>query len=131
MFALLMDQLTNAKVQKDPCSPFPTCLTSFQLWLIVGLVKDFCSVDGVINGIREFFGPQRDFLYDGPEIFPKRFFIASNIWQGLGWGAIVYLAALSGVDPHLHEAATLDGATAGSVSVTSLAGYRSDDDHSC
>ena len=40
----------------------------------------------------------------------RTIFIASNIWQGLGWGAIVYLAALSGVDPQLHEAATLDGA---------------------
>ena len=40
----------------------------------------------------------------------RTIFIASNIWQGLGWGAIVYLAALSTVDPQLHEAATLDGA---------------------
>jgi putative aldouronate transport system permease protein len=35
----------------------------------------------------------------------------SGVWQGMGWGAIVYLAALAGVDPALHEAAEIDGAT--------------------
>ena len=77
--------------------------------VIVGLVKDFCSVDGVINGIREFFGLNAVSFMTDPKYF-RTIFIASNIWQGLGWGAIVYLAALSGVDPQLHEAATLDGA---------------------
>ena len=66
-------------------------------------------MDGVINVIREAFGGQAISFMTDPKYF-RTIFIASNIWQGLGWGAIVYLAALSAVDPQLHEAATLDGA---------------------
>ena len=55
IFALLMDQLTNAKFKKtvQSISYLPYFISTV---VIVGLVKDFCSVDGVINGIREFFG---------------------------------------------------------------------------
>ena len=69
--------------------------------VIVGLVKSFCSVDGVINVIREAFGGQAISFMTDPKYF-RTIFIASNIWQGLGWGAIVYLAALSAVDPQIH-----------------------------
>ena len=108
IFALLMDQLTNAKFKKtvQSISYLPYFISTV---VIVGLVKDFCSVDGVINGIREFFGLNAVSFMTDPKYF-RTIFIASNLWQGLGWGAIVYLAALSGVDPQLHEAATLDGA---------------------
>ncbi len=47
---------------------------------------------------------------DKPEYF-RTIYIASDVWQGIGWSAIVYIAALSGVDQELYEAATLDGAT--------------------
>ena len=41
----------------------------------------------------------------------RHLYVWSGVWQGMGWGAIVYLAALAGVDPALHEAAEIDGAT--------------------
>jgi putative aldouronate transport system permease protein len=44
-----------------------------------------------------------------PEWF-RTIYIGSGIWQGVGWGSIVYLAALSGIDEELYEAATIDGA---------------------
>lgn len=47
---------------------------------------------------------------DKPEFF-RTIYIASDVWQGIGWSAIVYIAALAGVDQELYEAATLDGAT--------------------
>lgn len=108
IFALLMDQLTNAKFKKavQSISYMPYFISTV---VIVGLVKSFCSVDGVINVIREAFGGQAISFMTDPKYF-RTIFIASNIWQGLGWGTIVYLAALSAVDPQLHEAATLDGA---------------------
>ena len=108
IFALLMDQLTSAKFKKavQSISYMPYFISTV---VIVGLVKSFCSVDGVINVIREAFGGQAISFMTDPKYF-RTIFIASNIWQGLGWGAIVYLAALSAVDPQLHEAATLDGA---------------------
>ena len=108
IFALLMDQLTSAKFKKavQSISYMPYFISTV---VIVGLVKSFCSVDGVINVIREAFGGQAISFMTDPKYF-RTIFIASNIWQGLGWGTIVYLAALSAVDPQLHEAATLDGA---------------------
>lgn len=109
IFALLMDQLTNAKFKKDRAVHFLSALLLSTV-VIVGLDKDFCSVDGVINGIQvSSSGLNAASFMTDPKYF-RTIFIASNIWQGLGWGAIVYLAALSGVDPQLHEAATLDGA---------------------
>ena len=108
IFALLMDQLTNSKFKKvvQSISYLPYFISTV---VIVVLVINFCGVDGVINTIRGFFGAKEISFMTDPRYF-RTIFIASNIWQGLGWGAIVYLAALSTVDPQLHEAATLDGA---------------------
>lgn len=63
-----------------------------QLLLKLGLIK---------NGIS---------FLDRTEYF-RTIYIASDVWQGIGWSAIVYIAALSGIDQELYEAATIDGAT--------------------
>lgn len=44
-----------------------------------------------------------------PDYF-RTIYVASGIWQNIGWGSIIYMAALSGIDPALYEAATIDGA---------------------
>ncbi len=108
IFALLMDQLTNARFKKwvQTISYMPYFISTV---VVVGLVKNFCGIDGVINFVRGLFGMEAISFMTDPAYF-RTIFIASGIWQGLGWGAIVYLAALSNVDPQLHEAATLDGA---------------------
>lgn len=48
-------------------------------------------------------------LFGVPEAFPH-LYVWSGIWQGLGWNSIIYIAALAGIDPELHEAAIIDGA---------------------
>lgn len=108
IFALLLDQLTSAKFKKcvQTISYMPYFISTV---VVVGLVKNFCGIDGVINFIRGLFGADPISFMTDPAYF-RTIFIASGIWQGLGWGAIVYLAALSNVEPQLHEAATLDGA---------------------
>lgn len=108
IFALLMDQLTHNKFKKtvQTISYMPYFISTV---VVVGLVKNFCSVDGIINVVRQLFGAEAISFMTNPKYF-RTIFIISNIWQNLGWGAIVYLAALSNVDPQLHEAATLDGA---------------------
>lgn len=65
---------------------------------------------GVVNTILEMFGMERNYFMANPEYF-RHLYVWSGVWQGKGWGAIIYLAALSGVDPSLHEAADMDGAT--------------------
>lgn len=65
---------------------------------------------GVVNTILEMLGMERNYFMANPDYF-RHLYVWSGVWQGMGWGAIIYLAALSGVDPTLHEAADIDGAT--------------------
>ena len=78
--------------------------------VMVGIIIQFLSPKvGIVNhAIRAFGGTEIDFMAK-PELF-KHIYVWSSIWQGTGWTAIIYLSALSSVDPGLHEAALVDGA---------------------
>ena len=65
---------------------------------------------GVVNTILEMLGFERNYFMANPDYFPH-LYVWSGVWQGMGWSAIIYLAALSGIDPALYEAADMDGAT--------------------
>jgi putative aldouronate transport system permease protein len=79
------------------------------LVVVIGMMVDFLARDGLVNSLLTPFGVvpipflQRADLYWG-------LFVASGIWQGVGWGSIIYLAAITNIDPTLYEAATVDGA---------------------
>lgn len=77
--------------------------------VICGLIRNFVATDGLINNIVEMFGGKAENLLMKKEAF-RSIFVSSNIWQGIGWNSIIYLAALSAVDAELYEAATIDGA---------------------
>lgn len=78
--------------------------------VLVGIIIQFTSPKvGVINYAIKLFGyPEIDFM-GIPQYF-RHIYVWTNIWQGAGWGAIIYLSALSSIDPGLHEAAIVDGA---------------------
>lgn len=76
---------------------------------MIGLLKNITAMDGIINRAIEWFGGTSITFMSRPEWF-RTLYIASGIWQGVGWGTIIYLAALSGVAPELYEAAVIDGA---------------------
>lgn len=79
--------------------------------VIVGIMNImFSPTIGVVNTLISKFGGESIYFMANPEYF-RHMFVWSGVWQGMGWGAIVYLAALSAVDPELHEAASIDGAT--------------------
>ncbi len=79
--------------------------------VMVGMIIAFLSPStGVINHLLEFVGLQRINFMTDPKWF-KTIYVLSGVWQGTGWGSVIYLAALSGVDTQLHEAATIDGAS--------------------
>ncbi|MDD6213773.1 MAG: ABC transporter permease subunit [Firmicutes bacterium] len=65
---------------------------------------------GIVNEIIKFFGGEPKYFLGEPKYFVNVLVIAS-IWQGVGWGSIVYLAAITGIDTSLYEAAKVDGAT--------------------
>lgn len=79
--------------------------------VMVGIILQFLSPRiGIFNMIRDLVGLERLHFIAEPTYF-KSIYVWSGIWQSTGWGSIIYLAALSSVDPFLHEAATIDGAT--------------------
>jgi putative aldouronate transport system permease protein len=77
--------------------------------VICGMIADFSLSTGLFNDIIEFFGGTR-FPLLRQASFYRPIYIASDIWQGVGWGTIIYLSALSAIDPQLYEAAMIDGA---------------------
>ena len=79
------------------------------LVVVCGMIKDFTLDTGVINDIIAFFGGERASLLNRPGAFLP-IYIISDIWQGMGWGSVVYLSALTGIDLQLYEAAEMDGA---------------------
>lgn len=108
ILALLLDQLPYKKFKKivQTTSYFPYFISSV---VIIGMVRDLFGISGAVNGLRGMFGLEALPFLTSPEWY-RTLFIGSGIWQGIGWGTIIYLAALSNVDPQLHEAATMDGA---------------------
>ncbi len=78
--------------------------------VVYAIMHNFFSYSGFINGIRTLLG-QEKLLYLGSKELYKWFYVLSSVWKGVGWGSIIYLAALSRVDVELYEAADLDGAT--------------------
>lgn len=79
--------------------------------VMVGMVLAFLSPStGIINHMLEVLGFERINFMTDPKWF-KTVYVLSGVWQGTGWGSVIYLAALSGVDTQLHEAATIDGAS--------------------
>ncbi|MFE5324523.1 ABC transporter permease [Paenibacillus sp. NPDC056579] len=79
------------------------------IMVICGLLVDFTSKNGLINDIIVWFGGSRDNLLMNSDLF-RTIFVSSGIWQEIGWGSIIYLAALSGIDQELYDAAKIDGA---------------------
>ncbi len=78
--------------------------------VIVGMMVDFTAKDGLFNTlITQTVGGQPILFMQKPELFPF-LYVVSGIWQNVGWGSIIYLAAITTIDPTLYEAAMVDGA---------------------
>ncbi len=107
-FALLLNEVKRPFVKKS----FQTIvyMPHFLSWVILASVLiDVLAIDGVINNLLTSLGlGSINFLAD-PTAFPLTM-IVSEIWKSFGFGTVVYLAALTGIDPGLYEAATVDGA---------------------
>lgn len=80
--------------------------------VLVGMITVFLSPrSGFLNHMLEMFGAAEDTYYMGVAEYFPHIYVWSGVWQDMGWNSIVYLAALTGVDQALHEAAQVDGAT--------------------
>ena len=108
LFALLLNEI-RCKSMKSLVQTISYMPHFISLVVVCGMVKAFVSDTGFISGIVAKFTGERVNLLSYPENFVT-IFTSSGIWQELGWNSIIYLAALSGIDETLYEAATIDGA---------------------
>lgn len=108
ILAILMNEAKNIPFKKTVQTV--TYLPYFvPIVVVVGMMQELLGATGVINNLAVSLGFNRTLFLDNPALF-KPLYIATDIWQRTGWGTIVYMAALAGVDQQLYEAAYLDGA---------------------
>ena len=108
VLALLLNELKNERFKRitQTISYLPHFIS---LVVTCALINDFVSSHGLITQFLGIFGFEQKSLLSSPKYFLP-IYVISNIWQGIGWGSIIYLAALSGIDQELYDAAKIDGA---------------------
>ncbi|GIP35377.1 sugar ABC transporter permease [Paenibacillus sp. J2TS4] len=110
LLALLINEVGNRSFKRivQTVTYAPHFLSTV---VMVGLIFIFLSPqNGIINHLIVFFGGEPISFMTESKWF-KTIYVFSGVWQGMGWSSIIYLAALSGIDPSLHEAARVDGAS--------------------
>jgi len=108
LFALLLNEL-RGKVFKRTVQTISYMPYFISMVIICGIIADFTSSEGVITDLFVALGGERKNLLGQAGNF-RTIYVASNIWQSVGFSSIIYLATLSSVDQELYEAAALDGA---------------------
>ncbi|MCL1951077.1 MAG: ABC transporter permease subunit [Turicibacter sp.] len=108
IFALLLNEIKSKKFKKvaQTLSYLPHFLS---VVVVVGLIQQLTRTAGPINNLLYSLGFERIPFLMRAEWF-RTVFITSRVWQTTGWGTILYLAALTNIDPTLYEAAMMDGA---------------------
>ena len=108
IFALLLNEIRNLHWKKfvQTVSYLPHFIS---MVIVCGMIKELLSTSGPVNDIIQQLGGEKINFIALAEWF-RTIFVASGVWQSLGWGTILYLAAMSGINPSLYEAATVDGA---------------------
>ena len=108
LLALLLNEVGSNKfkrtVQTITYMPY-----FISLVVMCSIIKIYCQENGLFSQIIEFFGGHRQNLLINQAAF-RPIYVLSDIWQGVGWNSIIYLAALSGIDQEQYEAARIDGA---------------------
>lgn len=107
--ALMLNSLRGKKL-KEVLQTIFYAPHFISLVVLVGMLFIFFGSNGLINKLAVRWGGDTYPYFLKPEAFRPLFILSGN-WQDFGWSAIIYLAALAGVDPALHEAATIDGAS--------------------
>jgi putative aldouronate transport system permease protein len=108
-FALLLNEIRSIKTKRF----FQTMvyLPNFLSWVILsGIFINLLSPsEGFVNILLSKVGIEPIFFLGNPKVFPITM-IVTDIWKGFGFGSVIYLAALTGIDPSLYESAVIDGA---------------------
>lgn len=108
ILALLLNEVRSKKFKS--LTQTITYLPHFiSLIVVTGMLTDFSMTTGLFNDIIVALGGEASPLLQNPDLY-RTIYVLSSVWQEVGWGSIIYLSALSGVDQQLYEAAAIDGA---------------------
>lgn len=109
LFALLLNEVRH-KLYKRVVQTVSYLPHFISIVVIAGMIVSFTGLrEGIVNQALTLIGLQPiNFMAEAGWF--RTIFVGSGIWQGFGWGSIIYLAAISGIDPQLYEAAEMDGA---------------------
>lgn len=110
LFALLLNEVRHALYKKfvQTVSYLPYFISTVA---VIGMLKMLLSPDtGAVNKLlQSILGIPSQYFFGDADWF-RTLYVSSDIWQNLGWGSIIYLAALSKVNPEMYESAVIDGA---------------------
>ena len=108
IFALLLNELKENVFKKG--IQLITYMPHFiSMVVLAGIIVDFSKSTGVLAQLVSYFTGESVNLLSNPDYW-RPLYIVSDLWQSLGFGSIIYIAALSGIDQELYEAAEVDGA---------------------
>jgi len=109
VFAVLLNEVKNEVLKRSVQTTI--YLPYFLSWVVLGgiLIDILSPSGGIVNAALKSVGMQPIFFLGDNDWFPGTL-VTSDVWKNFGYGTIVYLAAITGIDPGLYEAATIDGA---------------------
>lgn len=110
LLALMFNEIKSAGYKRftQTISYMPYFLSTV---IVVGIMRDMLSVnDGIMNTLIEAVGGGKIDFFTSAGWF-RTLYVGSGIWQGVGFSSIIYLAAISGVNPEIYESAIIDGAS--------------------
>lgn len=109
ILALLLNELRSHRFKRVAQSI--SYIPHFFSWVILSgiIIVMLSPSEGPVNYILQLFGMEPVYFLADPDYF-RPTLVATNIWKEIGWGTIIYLAALAGIDPTLYEASVIDGA---------------------
>ncbi len=110
VLALFMNNIKNATYKKfvQTITYMPHFISTV---VLVGMMSVFFSPNtGIVNNVLKMLGGSGNTFFMGEPQYFRHMYVWTNVWQGIGWSSIIYMAALAGVDQQMHEAAIMDGA---------------------
>lgn len=109
ILSLMLNEVKSLRLKKSIQTVI--YIPHFLSWVVIGgLVFDLFGINGLFNKVREMFG-MPSILAMQKESWYRPIYVISSIWKEAGWGTVVYLSAMSGIDPSLYESAQVDGAS--------------------
>jgi putative aldouronate transport system permease protein len=116
MFALMVNRLKAPRFAKavQTITYIPNFISTV---VLVSMMSIFFAPNGLINQIVNYFGVDTTITYSNGKQFDA-IFVISGIWQAMGFNSIIYVAALSNIDPTMYEAAKIDGASTWKIITT-------------